>query len=68
MIVHQVVGRIDDLAKLRQDHLLLALEMVLVKMRTAHEVGNQLGDQRQVARERTAVEHGLVPRGPRIER
>ena len=68
MIVDQVIGRIDALPDLGQDHLLLALEMLLVEMRRADEVGDEFGDERQIAGERASVEHGLVARGPGVER
>ena len=68
MIVDEVVGRIDAFAELGQDDLLLALEMLLVEMRRAHEIGDQLGDERQVAGQRPAVKHRLVARGPGVER
>ena len=68
MIVDEVVGRIDALAKLGQDHLLLALEMVLVEVRRPHEIGDQFGDEREVTGQGTAVKHRLVARCPGIER
>ena len=49
MIVDKVVGRVPSSRQLGQDHLLLALEMLLVEMRGPDEVRDQLGDQRQVA-------------------
>ena len=67
MVVDEIVGRIGDFAELGQDHLLLALEMLLVEMRRADEVGDQLRDERQIAPERAAVEHRLVARGPGVE-
>ena len=68
MVVNEIVGRIRRFPELRQDHLLLALQVRLVEVRRANQVGNELGDERQVPRQRAAVEHSLIARGPGVER
>ena len=60
MIVDEVVGRIDALADLGKDHLLFAVEMLLVHVRGADEVGDELRQKRRVARQHPAVKRRLV--------
>ena len=68
MIVNQVVGRIDDLAELGQDHVLLALEMLLADVRRADQVGDQFREERGIPGQGAPVEDGLVARGPGVDR
>ena len=67
MIVHEVVGCVEDFPEFREDHLFLALEMFLVEMRRSYEIGDELGDERQIACECPSVEDRLVSRGPGVE-
>ena len=41
--------------------------MTFVEVRRAHEIGDQFGDEREVAGQRAAVEHGLIASRPRVE-
>ena len=50
MVVDEVVGRIDALAQFGQDDLFLALQILLVEVRRADEIGDELSNERHVAR------------------
>jgi hypothetical protein len=41
--------------------------MRLVEMRRSDEIGDELGDKREIAGERAAVEYCLIARGPGVE-
>src|SRR6185312_4065340 len=67
MIMDEVIRGVGHLAQLGQDHLLLALEVLLLEMRAPQEICEKLGDQRQIARERTSLKCRLVACRPGIE-
>ena len=67
MVMNEVVRRIDHLAELREDDLLLALQMLLVEMRRANQVCDQLRDEGQIATQRAPMKHGLIPGGPGVQ-
>src|SRR5579864_5061147 len=67
MIVNEVVGRIDYLAEFRKDDRLLALEMLLLHVRRAQEIGDQFGKQRRILCKRSSIENGLVASCPGID-
>ena len=67
VIEHDVVGRIARLTQFGKDDLLLALQLVAVEPRIAHQIGDQIDAQRQIVGQQPRVEHGMVARGPRIQ-
>ena len=68
MVVDQVVGRVEAFAELGQDDQLLALQLGLVELRRADQVGDQLERQADIGRQRSRMEGRLVARGPGVER
>ena len=67
MVVDQIVGRIAALAKLGQDHQFLALKLVGIEPRRAHQIGDQLEPQPDIGGQGARMEHRLVARGPGVQ-
>ena len=68
MVMDQIVGRIEAFAELGQDDLLLTLQLGLVDFWRAHQIGDQLEREIDIGGQGAGVEHGLVARGPGVER
>ena len=68
MVVDQIVGRVAAFAKLGQDNLFFALQLGLVDPRAADQVGDQFERKPAIGRQGAGVKHGLVARGPGVQR
>ena len=66
-LVHEIVGRVLDHLDLFEDDLLLALDVVGREHRVRHEVGEDVGGQRQVLVEHLDVVAGVFLRRERVE-
>jgi hypothetical protein len=60
VLMDEVIRRIDGLADFRKYDLFLPLQMGLVEVRIAYEIGDQLGEQGRITRENAAMECRLV--------